>query len=52
LEQVDKLLVESTPRTSKNWVPTTTFAAEMAGAEKTDLKTEEGGQVAANDSEV
>lgn len=29
LEQVDKMLEESTPRTSAKWKPTTTFAAEM-----------------------
>jgi hypothetical protein len=34
LEQVDKLLVESTPRKSKYWVPTTTFASEMGIDEK------------------
>ncbi|KAK4051174.1 hypothetical protein OIV83_002996 [Microbotryomycetes sp. JL201] len=28
LEQVDKMLEESTPRTSAKWRPTTTFAAE------------------------
>jgi sugar porter (SP) family MFS transporter len=40
LEQVDKLLVESTPRKSKHWVPTTTFAKEMGIDEKGGLKTE------------
>lgn len=29
LEQVDKMLEESTPRTSGKWKPTTTFAQEM-----------------------
>jgi len=29
LEQVDRMLEESTPRTSARWVPTTTFAAEV-----------------------
>jgi hypothetical protein len=42
LEQVDKLLVESTPRKSKYWVPTNTFASEMGIDEKSgseDLQT-------------
>lgn len=30
LEQVDKMLEESTPRTSAKWKPTTTFAATMS----------------------
>jgi sugar porter (SP) family MFS transporter len=34
LEQVDKMLEESTPRTSRKWKPTTTFAAQMNLAEK------------------
>jgi SP family sugar:H+ symporter-like MFS transporter len=38
LEQVDKLLEESTPRTSKKWVPTTTFASEMGIDESGGLK--------------
>jgi hypothetical protein len=29
LEQVDKMLEESTPRTSRKWSPHSTFAAEM-----------------------
>lgn len=29
LEQVDKMMEETTPRTSSKWRPTTTFAAEM-----------------------
>lgn len=29
LEQVDKMLEESTPRTSAKWVPHSTFAEEM-----------------------
>ncbi|KXL49140.1 hypothetical protein M433DRAFT_158975 [Acidomyces richmondensis BFW] len=29
LEQVDKMMEESTPRTSAKWKPTTTFASEM-----------------------
>ncbi|CAI6338885.1 unnamed protein product [Periconia digitata] len=34
LEQVDKMMEESTPRTSAKWKPTTTFAADMNLAEK------------------
>ena len=34
LEQVDKMLEESNPRTSAKWKPTTTFAAEMDLAHK------------------
>lgn len=34
LEQVDKMLEESTPRTSRKWKPHSTFAAEMHLAEK------------------
>jgi hypothetical protein len=34
LEQVDKMLEESTPRTSGKWKPHSTFAAEMHLAEK------------------
>lgn len=29
LEQVDRMLEETTPRTSAKWVPHTTFAADM-----------------------
>jgi sugar porter (SP) family MFS transporter len=38
LEQVDKMMEETTPRTSAKWVPTTTFAATMG--EKLQAKTE------------
>ncbi|KAF2466839.1 high affinity glucose transporter RGT2 [Lindgomyces ingoldianus] len=34
LEQVDKMLEESTPRTSRKWKPHSTFAAQMNLAEK------------------
>jgi sugar porter (SP) family MFS transporter len=34
LEQVDKMMEESTPRTSRKWKPHSTFAAEMHLAEK------------------
>jgi sugar porter (SP) family MFS transporter len=34
LEQVDKMLEETTPRTSAKWVPHSTFAAEMGLADK------------------
>ena len=29
LEQVDRMMEETTPRTSSKWKPTTTYAAEM-----------------------
>merc|ERR1712032_1773698 len=34
LEQVDKMLEETTPRTSRKWKPHSTFAADMHLAEK------------------
>ncbi|KAI0011182.1 general substrate transporter [Xylariaceae sp. FL0662B] len=34
LEQVDKMLEETTPRTSAKWVPHSTYAAEMGFTEK------------------
>lgn len=40
LEQVDRMLEETTPRKSAKWVPTTTFASEMGVDEKGDLKVE------------
>lgn len=36
LEQVDKMMEESTPRTSAKWRPHTTFAAELAHGGKLD----------------
>jgi hypothetical protein len=33
LEQVDKMMEETTPRTSAKWKPTTTFAGEMGMAD-------------------
>jgi SP family sugar:H+ symporter-like MFS transporter len=39
LEQVDRMMEESTPRTSAKWKPTTTFAAEM-GIQDGHLKSE------------
>jgi hypothetical protein len=35
LEQVDKMMEETTPRTSAKWKPSTTFAAEIGLEEKT-----------------
>lgn len=32
LEQIDKMMEESTPRTSAKWRPTKTFASQMASA--------------------
>ena len=40
LEQVDKMMDETTPRTSARWKPTTTFAAEMGLTEKGTLAPE------------
>lgn len=34
LEQIDKTMEETTPRTSAKWVPHSTFAAEMHLAER------------------
>lgn len=39
LEQVDRMLEETTPRTSARWVPTSTFAAEMGLAESKTIET-------------
>lgn len=39
LEQVDKMMEETTPRTSSKWKPHTTFAAEMGLAEKSGVET-------------
>ncbi|KAL8867463.1 MAG: hypothetical protein Q9174_005650 [Haloplaca sp. 1 TL-2023] len=40
LEQVDKMLEETTPRTSAKWVPHTTFAAQLGMTEKGTLAPE------------
>lgn len=37
LEQVDKMMEETTPRTSAKWKPHSTFAAEMGFTEKNDV---------------
>lgn len=34
LEQIDKMMEETTPRTSAKWVPHSTFASEMHLADK------------------
>ncbi len=36
LEQVDKMMEESTPRTSAKWVPTSTFATTVGNVEKAE----------------
>jgi hypothetical protein len=36
LEQVDRMLEESSPRTSAKWVPHSTFAADMGFADSTE----------------
>jgi hypothetical protein len=48
LEQIDRMLEESSPRKSRQWVPHSTFASEMGltkgvatGVEKTGDSTEE-----------
>ncbi|KAF7869651.1 hypothetical protein EAF04_004435 [Stromatinia cepivora] len=38
LEQVDRMLEETTPRTSAKWVPHSTFADEMGMTEKTGVE--------------
>ncbi|KAE9975136.1 hypothetical protein BLS_002741 [Venturia inaequalis] len=40
LEQVDRMMEETTPRTSAKWKPTTTFANEMGVNEKGELNAE------------
>lgn len=40
LEQVDKMMEETTPRTSAKWKPHSTFASEMGLTEKGTLKAE------------
>jgi SP family sugar:H+ symporter-like MFS transporter len=52
LEQVDHLLVETTPRKSKHWVPTTTFSSEMRIDEKNNEKTTMVEDAQASDSAV
>jgi hypothetical protein len=41
LEQIDKMLEESTPRTSTRWVPHSTFAHDMGLTEKADAVEEQ-----------
>jgi len=38
LEQVDRMLEETTPRTSGRWVPSTTYAAESGMTREADEK--------------
>jgi hypothetical protein len=40
LEQVDRMLEETTPMTSAKWVPRSTYAAEMGLTEKKPVVTE------------
>ncbi|QSZ34333.1 hypothetical protein DSL72_005924 [Monilinia vaccinii-corymbosi] len=40
LEQVDRMLEETTPRTSSKWTPHSTFAAEMGMTEKSGVTAE------------
>jgi sugar porter (SP) family MFS transporter len=48
LEQVDKMMEETTPRTSAKWRPTTTFASTVGGLDKTVVENVErtGGSAA------
>lgn len=48
LEQVDKMMEETTPRTSSKWKPHSTFAAQMGLTEKAA----EGGAVEKADDSV
>jgi SP family sugar:H+ symporter-like MFS transporter len=41
LEQVDRMLEETTPRTSAKWVPHSTFAADMGFAVEKEAGTPE-----------
>jgi hypothetical protein len=38
LEQIDKMMEETTPRTSANWKPTTTFASQMGMTAEGELR--------------
>ena len=40
LEQVDRMMEETTPRTSAKWVPHSTFAADMGMTEKGTVQPE------------
>jgi hypothetical protein len=40
LEQVDRMMEETNPRTSRGWKPSTTFAAEMGLTDKGTLNPE------------
>lgn len=44
LEQVDKMMEETTPRTSARWKPHSTFAAEMTGKTSTGYAVEDTGK--------
>jgi SP family sugar:H+ symporter-like MFS transporter len=53
LEQVDRMLEETTPRTSSKWVPHSTFAADMGHNADLDPQAEKAlhsEQVAAEDA--
>jgi sugar porter (SP) family MFS transporter len=52
LEQVDRMMSETTPRTSAKWVPTTTYAAEMGVTEKGTLAPQVVEDVVRNGSAV
>lgn len=52
LEQVDRMLEETTPRTSAKWVPHSTFAADMGLTDKGTLAEEVVQQVERKGSAV
>lgn len=52
LEQVDRMLEESTPRTSAKWVPHSTFASDMGHTEKRGLSPEHAEDVGKNQTEA
>jgi hypothetical protein len=52
LEQVDRMLEETTPRTSSKWVPHSTFAADMGLTDKGTLAEEVVTQVERKGSAV
>lgn len=54
LEQVDRMMEETNPRTSSKWVPHSTFAADMGMADKSAAAPEalEKSQVAHDNNET
>lgn len=52
LEQVDRMLEETSPRTSSKWVPHSTFAADMGLVDKTSGSSTEVVQAEANEKSI